>query len=211
MLRIKICGVTTPDDARYAVEAGADAIGLNFYPKSPRFVTPQRAAELIRALPAFSSAVGVFVGTPLRQVCAIAYQIGLRSVQTYEDEIPAEDTFPFAHVPAFRIKDAAALDQIHHFVEVATQLGRRPSAVLVDSHVAGQMGGTGQAAPWELLRGFDPGVPLILAGGLTPENVAEAVALVRPWGVDVASGVEYEPGRKSPDRVERFIRAAREA
>jgi phosphoribosylanthranilate isomerase len=209
MLRIKICGVTTPEDARLAAEAGADAVGLNFYPKSPRFVAPQAAAELVRALPPFASVVGVFVGTPLRQVCAIAYQLGLRGVQTYEDDPPAEDTFPFAHVPAFRVKDAAALDRVRRFVEVATRLGRRPSAVLIDSHVEGQMGGTGHAAPWELLRGFDPGAPVILAGGLTPENVAEAVALVRPWGVDVASGVEGAPGRKDPDKVARFIRAAR--
>ena len=211
MLRIKICGVTTPEDARLAAEAGADAVGLNFYPKSPRFVAPQLAAELVRALPPFASAVGVFVGTPLRHVCAVAYQLGLRGVQTYEDEPPAEDTFPFAHVPAFRVKDAAALDGIRHFVEVATRLGRRPSAVLIDSHVEGQMGGTGHAVPWGLLAGFDPGVPLILAGGLTPETVAEAVALVRPGGVAVASGVESAPGRKDPDKVARFIRAARGA
>lgn len=211
MVRIKICGVTTPEDARFAVEAGADAVGLNFYPKSPRFVAPQRAAELVRALPPFAPAVGVFVGMPLRQACAVAYQLGLRGVQTYEDEPPAEDTFPFAHVPAFRVKDAAALDRIRRFVEVATHLGRRPAAVLIDSHVEGQMGGTGHAAPWELLRGFDPGVPVILAGGLTPENVAEAISLVRPWGVDVASGVESEPGRKDPEKVARFLSKARGA
>ena len=209
MVRIKICGVTTPADARVAAEAGADAVGLNFYPQSPRFLPPQRAAEIVRALPVFTSAVGVFVGTPVRQICAIAYQLALRGVQTYDDEPPAEDTFPFAHVPAFRVKDAAGLDQIRRFVEAAARLGRPPSAVLIDSHVPGQMGGTGHPAPWALLRGFDPGVPLILAGGLTPENVAEAIELVRPWGVDVASGVEESPGLKDPAKVARFIRNAR--
>lgn len=210
-IRIKICGVTTPEDARFAAEAGADAIGLNFYPKSPRFVTPSQAAQLVRALPPFTAPVGVFVGMPLRQVCAVAFQLGLRGVQTYDDRPPAEDPFPFAHVPAFRVKDAAGLDHVRRFVETATLAGRRPAAVLIDSLVEGQMGGTGQVAPWELLRGFDPGVPLILAGGLTPENVAEAISVVRPWGVDVASGVESAPGVKDPEKVARFVKTVRDA
>jgi phosphoribosylanthranilate isomerase len=211
MVRIKICGVTTPDDARMAAEAGADAIGLNFYPKSPRFVTPTQAAALVRALPAFTAPVGVFVGMPVRQVCAVAYQLGLRGVQTYDDQPLTEDPFPFAHVPAFRVKDAAGLGHVRKFVADATALGRRPAAVLIDSHVEGQVGGTGHKAPWELLIGFDPGVPVILAGGLTPENVAEAITLVRPWGVDVASGVESAPGRKDFEKIARFVKIARTA
>ncbi|MCE9561415.1 MAG: phosphoribosylanthranilate isomerase [Planctomycetes bacterium] len=210
-IRIKICGVTTPEDARFAADAGADAIGLNFYPKSPRFVTPTQAATLVRVLPAFTAPVGVFVGMPLRQVCTVAFQLGLRGVQTYDERPPEEDTFPFAHVPAFRVKDAAGLEQIRKFVEAATAENRRPAAVLIDSFVAGEMGGTGHVAPWELLRGFDPGVPVILAGGLTPENVAEAIAVVRPWGIDVASGVESAPGKKDPDKVARFVKFARQA
>ena len=209
-IRVKICGVTTPDDARFAAACGADAIGLNFYPESPRYLDPRQAAAVVRALPPFTAPVGVFVGTALRRACAVAFQLGLRAVQTYDDHPPAEDTFPFAHVPSFRVKDAAGLDHVRRFVDAATRSGRPPAAVLVDSHVEGQMGGTGHRAPWELLAGFDPGVPLILAGGLTPENLAEAVALVRPWGVDVASGVESAPGRKDPDKVSRFIRAARQ-
>lgn len=210
MVRIKICGVTTPDDARLA--ADADAVGLNFYPKSPRFVTPTQAAALVRALPPFTAPVGVFVGTPMRQACAIAFQLGLRGVQTYPDrEEPEEDAFPFAHIPSFRVNDVAGLDHIRKYVAAATVSGRRPAAVLIDSRVEGLMGGTGHTAPWELLAGFDPGVPIILAGGLTPENVARAIELVRPWGVDVASGVESAPGRKDPERVERFVTNARSA
>ena len=209
MVRIKICGVTSPEDARLAAELGADAVGLNFYPKSPRFVTPTRAAAIIRALPAFTAPAGVFVEMPLRQVCAVAYQLGLRAIQTYDDEPPAEDPFPFAHVPAFRVNDAAGLDRVRQFVQSATALGRRPAAVLIDAYVEGQMGGTGHRAPWGLLEGFDPGVPLILAGGLTPENVGEAIARVRPWGVDVASGVESSPGRKDPAKVAQFVKNAR--
>ncbi|MDB5308662.1 MAG: phosphoribosylanthranilate isomerase [Gemmataceae bacterium] len=210
-VRIKICGVTTPEDARFAAECGADAVGLNFYPKSPRFLTPALASAVVSALPPFTALVGVFVGMPLRQVCAVAYQLGLRGVQTYDDRPPDEDPFPFAHIPAFRVKDAQGLDHVRRFVEAATKLGRPPAAVLIDSYVDGQMGGTGHRAPWELLAGFDPGAPLVLAGGLTPENVAEAVAIVRPWGVDVASGVESAPGRKDPDKVVRFVCNVREA
>jgi phosphoribosylanthranilate isomerase len=211
MVRIKICGVTTPDDARFAAEAGADAVGLNFYPKSPRYLPPERAAALVRALPAFTAAVGVFVGMPMRQVCAVAYQLGLRGVQTYDDRPPAEDTFPFAHVPAFRVKDTAGLEYVRRFVEATRSLNCLPSAVLIDSHVEGVMGGSGHCAPWELLRGFDVGVPLVLAGGLTPENVAEAITVVRPWGVDVASGVESAPGVKDPEKVARFVERVRTA
>ena len=205
-VRVKICGVTTPADARFAADAGADAVGLNFYPKSPRFVTPTVAASLVRALPPFTAPVGVFVGMPLRQVCAIAFQLGLRGVQTYDDQPPADDPFPFAHVPAFRVKDATGLDHVRRFVAAC-----RPSAVLIDSFVEGQMGGTGHVAPWELLAGFDPGVPLILAGGLTPENVADAIRAVRPWGVDVASGVESSPGVKDRAKVSAFVKAACDA
>jgi len=211
MTRIKICGVTTAEDARFVAEAGADAVGLNFYPRSPRFVDPARAAAVVRALPPFTAAVGVFVGMPLRQVCAVAFQLGLRAVQTYEEGPPEEDPFPFAHVPAFRVRDAAGLDPVCRFVELSARRGRRPAAVLIDSFVDGAIGGTGRPAPWGLLAGFDPGVPLILAGGLTPQNVGEAIATVRPWGVDVASGVESAPGVKDHEKVRAFVRAVRDA
>ena len=112
-------------------------------------------------------------------------------------------------MPAFRVKDQAGLDAVKGFVKAARALGRAPAAVLIDSHVTGQFGGTGERAPWELLQHFDAGVPLILAGGLTPENVAEAVSLVRPWGIDVASGVESAPGVKDPEKVARFVKNAR--
>ncbi len=205
-VRVKICGVTTPEDARYAADAGADAVGLNFYPKSPRFLSPAQAASVVRVLPPFTATVGVFVGMPMRRATAIAFQLGLRAVQTYDDQAPSEDSFPFAHIPAFRVKDEAGLDAIRRYVRAC-----KPAAVLVDSFVEGQMGGTGHVAPWQLLADFDPGVPLILAGGLTPENVAEAIAAVKPWGIDVASGVESSPGRKDPEKVVRFIEASRSA
>jgi phosphoribosylanthranilate isomerase len=210
-IRIKICGVTTPEDACYAVSAGADAIGLNFYPQSPRFLSPPRAAEIVRRLPAFAVPVGVFVGMTMRQACSISFQLGLRGVQTYSDDPPGDDPFPFAHIPAFRVQGSADLQRIRRYVELTTNASCPPAAVLIDSHVAGQMGGTGHPLPWSMLAEFDPGVPVILAGGLTSENVAEAISIVRPWGVDVASGVEFSPGRKDPLKVKRFIEAARSA
>jgi phosphoribosylanthranilate isomerase len=208
MIRIKICGVTTPEDVRMVADAGADAIGLNFYVKSPRYVDPKSALDLIRALPPFVAPVGVFVDTPFNRAVALAFQLGLRGVQTYAAP-PDEDAFPFAHLPAFRVKDAASLLAIRQYVDGAASFGRRPAAVLVDSYVAGEMGGTGHSAPWELLVGFDPGVPLILAGGLTPDNIAEAIQLVQPWGIDVASGVEYSPGKKDVGKVRAFVKNAR--
>ena len=163
------------------------------------------APKLVRALPPLVDAVGVFVGMKTRQVCALAYQLGLHSVQYLAESADTEDSFPFRRIAAFRVKDRASLAEIERYVAMCPTIG----AVLVDAHVEGQFGGTGQPAPWELLADFRPGVPLILAGGLTPENVAAAIRIVRPYGVDVASGVESSPRRKDPDKVRRFIDAVR--
>lgn len=210
-LRIKICGVTTAEDIHLCAAAGADAVGINFHPGSPRFVDPKRAAPLIRAIPPLVSSVGVFVNQPMRQMSAIAYQLGLRSVQHHGEQSEIADPFPFAFVPAFQVKDASSLAAIRSYLEKCAQAGVPPSAILVDAHVEGRHGGTGRLAPWELLARFDTGIPMILAGGLTPENVAEAIRVVRPWAVDVASGVESVPGRKDPDKVRRFVANARDA
>jgi phosphoribosylanthranilate isomerase len=208
-VRVKICGVTTPADARLAAESGADAVGLNFYAQSPRYVPPAAAGALLRELPPFVDAVGVFVGLKTRQVCALAYQLGLGGVQCFADAEDVEDSFPFRRVAAFRVRDRSSLDEIERYLTLCRAASSMPAAALVDAHVEGQLGGTGRTAPWELLADFRPGVPLILAGGLTPENVAEAVRVVRPYGVDVASGVESAPGRKDPDKVRRFVENAR--
>lgn len=210
-LRIKICGVTTPDDVRLCADEGADAVGINFHPGSPRYVDPKKAMPLIRALPPFISAVGVFVNQPLRQMCAIAYQLGLRGVQLHGDQREIGDAFPFTFIPAFRVRDQADLDVIIRYVDACRNAHCPPDAVLVDGYAEGQHGGTGQTAPWQLLADFQPGVPLILAGGLTPENVAEAIQIVRPMAVDVASGVESSPCKKDPDKVRRFVANARQA
>lgn len=204
MTRIKICGITTPADAELLAELGVEAVGLNFYDKSPRHVVFSQAGELVRHLGPFTAPVGVFVAEDWEHVRSVATVVGLRAVQTYTDSPPPASLAPYAHIPAFRVQSASDLDHIRLFVTA-----RRPAAVLVDSFVAGEMGGTGHRAPWELLIGFDPGVPVILAGGLTPDNVADAIRTVRPWGVDVASGVESSPGRKDPAKVRAFVRAVR--
>jgi phosphoribosylanthranilate isomerase len=204
-LRIKICGVTSSDDVNLCAEAGADAVGLNFHPSSPRYVDPKTAQPIIRALPPLMTAVGVFVAIPMRQCCAVAYQLGLRAVQWYGD------SFPFGLISSFRVKDRKSLSEIKTYLEMCRSFGSLPSAILVDAYVDGVMGGTGHKAPWDLLAEFKPGVPMILAGGLTPENVADAIRIVMPAAIDVASGVESRPGRKDPYKVQAFIDNARNA
>jgi phosphoribosylanthranilate isomerase len=210
-LRIKICGVTTPDDVRACADAGADAVGVNFHPASPRYVDPRRAPDLVRSIPPLMAGVGVFVGQLLREVCALAQQFGLRGIQLYGENREIADPYPFSLIAAFRVRDAKSLSDIMAYIDACARSGHKPAAVLVDAYVEGQEGGTGQRAPWDLLAGFRPGVPLILAGGLTPENVGAAILAVRPWAVDVASGVESAPGVKDHAKVRRFIANAREA
>lgn len=210
-VRVKICGVTTPEDVRLVADAGADAVGVNFYAKSPRFVSPQQADVLLREVPPLVEAVGVFVGLHTRQICALAYQLGLRSVQYLADIHDVEDPYPFRQIAVFRVRDRATIDEISHYLEQCRARRFLPAAVLVDAHVVGQFGGTGVTAPWDLLRNLHLEIPLILAGGLNPENVGEAISIVRPYAVDVASGVEAAPGRKDHDKVRRFIDSVRQA
>ena len=207
--RIKICGVTTVDAALAAVRAGADAIGLNFYPKSRHargFGRPRACIDILAALPP-SSVEPVMLSVDESWETALVRRSrppGVRTVQRHDAQpCPASDV---RWIPAFGVRDAGSLDVIRALLQRS-----RPAAILVDASVPGQLGGTGQTLPWDLLDGFDPGVPLILAGGLTPENVAEAVKRVRPFAVDVASGVESRPGVKDADRMRRFIDAVRTA
>ncbi|GIW82227.1 MAG: N-(5'-phosphoribosyl)anthranilate isomerase [Gemmatales bacterium] len=211
-LRIKICGITNRADAVEAAESGADAIGLNFYAPSPRSIQPKAAAEVLRSLPPFVEPVGVFVNEPLSEACRQARNIGmLRTIQWHGDHHQVYDTFPFRYIPAFGVQSKDDLVRIQAHVAACKELGHPPAAVLIDARVEGQYGGTGVQAPWALLADFDPGVPIVLAGGLTAENVAEAVQLVRPYAVDVASGVESSPGKKDAEKMRRFIANARSA
>jgi phosphoribosylanthranilate isomerase len=211
-VRIKICGLTTASDARAAVAAGADAIGLNFHPASPRCIGVDSAAGLLDELPPFVEPVAVVVAETAEQTAARLSRLPrLRTVQWHgaEPELAAVWSVPL--IVAFPVRDAASLATMTLYLERCRARGRLPAAVLVDAHVPGQHGGTGRTLPWQLLVDFNPGVPLILAGGLTPDNVAEAVRIVRPYAVDVASGVESAPGRKDADAMRRFVANAREA
>lgn len=211
-LRIKICGITHESDGRRAALLGADAVGLNFYAQSPRWVDAALATTILRALPPFVEAVGLFVNQPLAQVFHAVNQLGrIRTIQWHGDNRELCDAFPFHFIPAFAVRDRNSLTDITRYLEVCRNTNRLPAAVLLDAHVPGQYGGTGQKVPWHLLADFQPGVPVLLAGGLTPDNVAEAVGLVRPYGVDVASGVESKPGVKDAEKMHRFIQNAREA
>lgn len=207
MVWIKICGVTTPSDAEAAIAEGADAVGLNFYPKSKRYVTEPQAAAIVQALPAAATTVGVFVNALDTEMTRVVKKLGLRAAQSYHDVFQDVDA---GYIAAFRVQDEQSLDLIHDFIYTAGAW-RLPDAVLVDSYVPGEMGGTGHRAPWELIAAARLIVPVILAGGLTPENVAEAIRTVRPAGVDVASGVESAPGVKDRVRMRDFVQAAREA
>jgi phosphoribosylanthranilate isomerase len=210
-VRIKICGLTRVDEAVACVNAGADWVGLNFHVRSPRHVDLERAAEIIAALPRPSQAVGLFVDRPAIEVASVARSLGLMAVQLHGDE-PLQDLLILDHlwiIRAFRLASAADVERMSDYLTHAGELGRLPDAVLVDAFVSGQAGGTGTLVAEELLPLLPPLPHLILAGGLTPDNVGERIARVRPWMVDVASGVESSPGRKDLQKVRDFIQAVR--
>ncbi|MEX2172927.1 MAG: phosphoribosylanthranilate isomerase [Pirellulaceae bacterium] len=223
MYRIKICGIASTGDALLAAEAGADAIGLNFYEQSPRFVSPQRASEIVAAVrrdyaPDRLAIFGVFVNAPAEQVLqAVPGEI---DVQLHGDE-PAEllaelrqqGIGPRSLVRAFRSADGN-LAAAASYLQTCQRLGALPQAVLLDAHHPGTYGGTGQRLDWKLVRDASDqlaGLPIVLAGGLTPDNVAEAIRAARPAAVDTASGVEASPGKKDAAKVRAFVAQARQA
>lgn len=202
-VRVKICGITRVEDALAAVEAGADALGFMFYPPSPRHVTAATAREISRALPPFVARVGVFVDAAPAEVGTVLGEGGMDTLQFHGNETPAYCRgFPAARViKAFRVSGPETLDRLAEYAAFAW---------LLDSYVAGSMGGTGRTFNWELAGdAVRRGGRVILAGGLNPDTVARAVAAVRPYGVDVSSGVESAPGRKDPAKLRDFIAAAK--
>ena len=201
--RIKVCGMTDAGEVAGAVAAGVDAVGFIFAAKSPRSVTPETARAIIEGLPPFVDAVGVFVNTPIAQVNDIARHCRLTLVQLHGDESPDDCALACVRaVKAFRVgADAPGPD--------FTPYAGRVAGILLDTYVPHQAGGTGLAFDWGLVGQFDLPAPLILAGGLTPDNVVAAIQTVRPYAVDVNSGVEISPGRKDLDRLRRFIRLVR--
>ena len=201
MVRVKICGITSKDDALIAVAAGADALGFVFFEKSPRFISPQKAAAIIRDLPPLVQTVGLFVNEEADQVNWTTDFCGIDLVQLHGEEDPDYCLGVNRRViKAFRVKDSSSLAGIKRY---------QVSGFLLDAWSSAVHGGTGQSFDWDLAKVTGVADRLILAGGLTPENVAEAVRTVAPYGVDVSSGVESTPGRKDPDKVREFIRRAK--
>jgi phosphoribosylanthranilate isomerase len=203
-VRVKICGITSIEDALTAVHAGADALGFMFYERSPRRIAMDMAAAIKNALPPFVVRVGVFADATENVVRGAAL-CGLNALQFHGNEPPdfLKKFSPITTIKAFRIQNAASL---------ATLPAYNTSAWLLDSYTPAQLGGTGNTFNWDLaIQARKLGRPIILAGGLTPENVADAVRKVRPYAVDVSSGVESAPGKKDPAKVAAFIHAAKSA
>jgi phosphoribosylanthranilate isomerase len=219
MFRIKICGITNSEDARAAVDAGADAIGFNFFAGSKRYINFLAAKKLVEANSFACMKFGVFVNQTADELNEIAQAVNLDAVQLHGDQPPSylldiERRFPIVRVYRVGKRGFVAMKTD---ILMCAKFGREPDAILLDALAPMEYGGTGQRLDWSTLAdriellNFDRTEPLrlILAGGLTPENVAEAIRLVRPFGVDVASGVESSPGRKDPDKVRAFVAAAR--
>jgi phosphoribosylanthranilate isomerase len=210
---VKVCGLKSLANALESVSAGARWIGLNFHPPSPRYVEEPVAAQIVAGLPAGVEAVGIFVNRPPAEVRALASRIGLRIVQLSGDEPPEHllELGAIQVVRAFALGKSESIERMVAYLERARSLGRAPQAVLVDASVHGKRGGTGHLIDEGLLDALPPLKHLILSGGLTPENVGARVRRVRPWMVDVASGVESASGQKDPARVAAFVRAVRQA
>jgi len=203
--RIKVCGVTRPDDARNAALLGADAVGLNFHPESPRFVTPEQAARVIDALPLFVTSVGVFVNYADPQALEdFAVSLGLNAVQLHGDESPdyCSRITRVKVMKAFRVGESFRVQSLAHY---------RVAGFLLDAFSRGAYGGTGRTFEWHRAAGANAFGNIVIAGGLGPENVEEAIRELHPFGVDVASGVESAPGEKSYDLMARFVEAVRRA
>lgn len=198
--RIKICGLTRAEDAQLAVALGADAVGFVFWPGSPRVVTAEHVRSITATLPTLVTRVGVFVNMPVVEVARIVAMARLDVAQLHGEENPDD----YRAVAARLIKGTTITDDEAMAAARALTLDVMP---LVDAHDPTRRGGTGQRADWKRAAELARERPVILAGGLTPENVADAVRQVRPWGVDVSSGVETAPGVKGPDRLRAFFRA----
>jgi phosphoribosylanthranilate isomerase len=212
MFRIKICGITTVQDMQRVVTAGADAVGLNLCPSSPRYVAADRALAIVDAVPDQIAKVGVFVNSPSDEILALGHALALDWIQLHGDEPPEflGQLGDRAVIRAFRC-GPRGIEPVADYLDECRRQSRLPQAVLIDAHVPGQYGGTGQVVRWDQVAEPRPwllGLPLILAGGLTPGNVATAIAAVHPAAVDTASGVEAAPGRKDPELVGQFVKQA---
>jgi phosphoribosylanthranilate isomerase len=199
---VKICGITNLPDALVAAEAGADALGFIFHEQSPRYITPENAAAIIRSIPPMIVKVGVFVNASEEVVFQAISECGLNLLQFHGSETPEFCAqFGLMSMKAFRMRDADSLKELSNY---------QTAAWLLDAYSSKQIGGTGEKFNWDLaIEARKLGRPIFLAGGLTPDNVAAAISKVQPYAVDVSSGVEASPGKKDPEKVKAFIKAAK--
>ena len=203
--KIKICGITNQEDAQIAVQEGADALGFVFYPQSPRYVQPAVAKQIIGSLPPFVLPVGVFVNQDLDMVRCVFDECGLALAQLHGDESPGFcESLRRPVLRALRLRDRRS------FLALAEFKGRMGvKGFVVDAFSDSLYGGTGRTTDWSIAGEVAKAVPILLAGGLTPENVQEAIRQVQPYGVDVSSGVEHSPGRKDSAKIRAFIQSVR--
>jgi phosphoribosylanthranilate isomerase len=204
MVKIKICGITNLGDARRAVKAGADFLGFNFYRESSRYIAPATARRIVQRLPAGVASVGVFVNEPERDMLAIARRVGLDYVQLHGDEtaeVVSRMRRSFRVIKAIRVRDSFRVAQLANF--------KRASSILLDGFDSRLRGGTGKSFNWKLAKSAGSKRQIFLAGGLTPENAAQAVSAARPFAIDVCSGVESRPGKKDAARMRALVAAVR--
>jgi phosphoribosylanthranilate isomerase len=201
-VKVKICGITNLDDAMAAVDCGADALGFVFFKGSPRYIPYGSAASIIKNLPPFLTIVGVFVNEQPEHIENVITMIGIDVIQLHGEEPPERYTFTRRVIKAMRVETLESLDPLINYRGKA-------SAFLLDTFTPDLFGGTGKIFNWDIALEAKQFGRIILAGGLTPDNVAEAVKRVRPYGVDVSSGVEFEKGRKDFKKMQQFIERAK--
>lgn len=202
MVRIKVCGITNLEDALAAVDLGADALGFIFFTGSRRYIDPGDARMIVSELPPFVSIVGVFVNQSLDEIKAVMESSGIDTVQLHGDESPEFCAMlPHRVIKAVRVKDSVDIERVELYPV---------QAILFDKYSDDMYGGTGSSFDWGILRGLNTSKKIILSGGLTPENVSRAVGIVKPYGVDVSSGVEDYPGKKNHMKLRKFIEAVKD-
>jgi len=204
-MKVKVCGITNYEDAKLACDQGVDALGFNFYPSSPRYIRPEDARAIIRRLPPFTVAVGLFVNVrEVNKVIEIAQAAGVQVMQLHGDESPeyCKELAEWSLIKALRIGEGGVPE---NFQDYAVQ------SFLLDARDDALFGGTGKSFDWRLAQCIQSFCPIILAGGLRPDNVREAIRIVRPYAVDVCSGIESSPGKKDPGKLIEFMHEVRNA
>ncbi|MFI5322557.1 MAG: phosphoribosylanthranilate isomerase [Thermodesulfobacteriota bacterium] len=202
MTRVKVCGITNTEDALSAVEMGADALGFIFYRGSKRYIDPAKVSEIVSALPPFVSAVGVFVNQGIDEIKEAARISGIDTLQLHGDESPEFCAgLDYKVIKAIRVKDAVNTEEVELYPV---------RAILFDKHSDELYGGTGRSFDWGVLRDIEISKKIVISGGLTPENVSGAIEMIKPYAVDVSTGVEDSPGRKNRIKMKKFIEAVKD-